>query len=114
MAFSFFTGYKIAMKRFFYLGSEKLVRLFVQKVLKGAGHDVYVAESVNELYVIKDLNSQIILIDACLVSSLPQGFFEEGREYVVIGAEAEFQNLDLNSFHKKLQKPLGMTDLLSL
>ena len=114
MAFSFFTGYKNDMKRFFYLGSEKLIRLFVQKVLKGAGHDVYIAENIDELYVIKDLNSQIILVDACLVESLPQDFFEEGREYVVIGAESELESLKQNSFHKKLQKPLGMTDLLSL
>ncbi len=102
------------MKRFFYLGSEKLVRLFVQKVLKGAGHDIYIAESVDELYVINDLNSQIILIDASLIKSLPQGFFQEGREYVAIGAEAEFVGLDLAPFGKTLQKPLGMADLLSL
>ncbi len=102
------------MKRFFYFGSEKLVRLFIQKVLKGAGHDIYIAESIDELYVIKELNSQVVLIDASLINSLPQGFFEEERKYVAIGAESEFRGLDLTPFHKTLQKPLGMADLLSL
>jgi len=105
---------KVYMKRFFYLGSEKLIRLFVQKVLKGAGHDIYCTDSLDDLFVIHDLDSQIILIDFLFLSKLPDSFFEAKRQYVVLGTEGELSALDGHRPFKTLSKPLSMDDLLSL
>lgn len=102
------------MKRFFYLGSEKLVRLFVTKVLKGAGHEIYCTDTIDDLFVIKDVNSQIVILDASFVFQLPSDFFEDQRCYVILGTEIELSSLHGPKVYKSLLKPISMGDLLSL
>lgn len=114
MAFSFAKVYIKIMKRFFYLGSEKLVRLFVQKVLKKAGHEVYCTDTIDDLFVIKDIDSQVVIVDAAFTSKLPDDFFAEQRSYVVLGNELELSSLSLPRTVKRLPKPISMDDLLSL
>ncbi len=114
MAFSFAKVYIKTMKRFFYLGSEKLVRLFVQKVLKKAGHEVYCTDTIDDLFVIKDLDSQVVIVDAVFVSKLSSDFFADQRTYVVLGTELELASLDVPRTVKHLPKPISMDDLLSL
>lgn len=114
MAFFIIKVYTNTMKRFFYLGSEKLVRLFIQKVLKGAGHEIYCTENLDDLFVIKDLDSEVVILDAAFLSKLPFDFGEAQRQYIVLGTEGELKDLKLPFPYKSLQKPIGMGDLLSL
>ena len=100
------------MKQYFYLGHEKLLRLFVQKVLKDAGHEVYVTDSLDDLFVIKDLDSQYVLLDSGFLSKLPSDFFEEKRHYVLL-LEDESDSPLLSKFKTILKRPFEMKSLLN-
>ncbi len=101
------------MKKYFYLGQEKFLRLFVETTLKTAHHEIYTTDSLDELYVIQDLDSKKILIDSAFFSKLPENFFEKSREYFFIIERGETGHQQFVG-HSVLEKPLSPETLLAL